>query len=51
MCREIGIAGEPEKAGEDLTKTNILEGFPFHCQERDYRLLWNMIIGSIDFAR
>jgi hypothetical protein len=21
MCREIGIAGEPEKAGEDLTKT------------------------------
>src|SRR5579859_5632091 len=21
------------------------------CQEQDYRLLWNIIIGSIDFAR
>jgi hypothetical protein len=21
------------------------------CQERDYRLLWSIIIGSIDFAR
>ena len=45
------LIGNGETRDPAVNPKELIPSSVGHCQERDYRLLWNMIIDSIDFAR